>query len=126
MVLDSISGVSLFSLRSIQSGCELNFCLAHEDGCYETPDAAERSYFTLHLYLSEDAEGGATSFHSWEDTWNPKDRRDVNVEPKIGRVLIFQQRRMLHSGADVTSGTKYTFRTDIMYGKEYGRTDGIA
>ncbi|EAT78503.2 hypothetical protein SNOG_14266 [Parastagonospora nodorum SN15] len=26
---------------------------AHCDGCYETPDGEERSYFTLHLYLND-------------------------------------------------------------------------
>lgn len=43
--------------------------------------------------------------------------RQFDVEPKIGRVLIFQHRDLLHSGADVTSGTKLTLRTDLMYKK---------
>jgi hypothetical protein len=93
---------------------------AHCDGTYETPDATERSYFTLHLYLN-DAEGktgeeplvgGATTFHSWNM------RRRVDVVPKAGRVLLFQHRDLLHSGDDVISGTKLTMRTDIMYAKE--------
>ncbi|KAL6715278.1 hypothetical protein ACLMJK_007542 [Lecanora helva] len=90
----------------------------HQDGCYEDTETGERSYFTLHLYLSEDADGGATSFHPWAATWDSDPERDFHVEPRIGRVLIFQQRDMLHSGADVTSGTKYTFRTDVMYKRE--------
>ena len=44
-----------------------------------------------------------------------RDRFDV--EPKVGRVLIFQHRDLLHSGDDVTSGIKMTVRTDMMYKK---------
>lgn len=42
-------------------------------------------------------------------------QRNIDVDPKVGRVLIFQQKRLLHSGADVTAGTKYTMRSDLMY-----------
>ncbi|KAF1955181.1 oxidoreductase domain-containing protein [Byssothecium circinans] len=88
---------------------------AHCDGCYETPDAKERSYFTLHLYLNDAADqlkGGATTFHSWNM------QKQIDVAPKAGRILLFQHRDLLHSGEDVVSGTKYTMRTDIMYTKE--------
>lgn len=53
--------------------------------------------------------GGATTFLSGDS-----DRR-VDVDPKAGRVLIFQHRRLFHCGDDVVKGTKYTMRTDIMY-----------
>ncbi|CBX97899.1 hypothetical protein IAQ61_000918 [Plenodomus lingam] len=90
---------------------------AHCDGSYETPDRAERSYFTLHLYLNDAVdkdgktllEGGATTFY----TWNMKQR--IDITPKCGRVLLFQHRDLLHSGDDVLSGTKLTLRTDVMY-----------
>ena len=59
-------------------------------------------------------EGGATRFESL--SLQPGKHLDVN--PKAGRVLIFQHRDLLHSGADVVKGTKYTLRTDIMYTKE--------
>ena len=76
---------------------------------------------TLHLYLNESdpaapegkLEGGATTFHSDDE------RRDYNVFPKIGRVLVFQHRGLLHSGADVTAGIKLTLRTDLMYRRTY-------
>lgn len=86
----------------------------HEDGTYVTPDGTERSFYTLHLYLneSEELKGGATEFFS--DRWTP----EYKVEPKVGRVLIFQHRRLLHSGEDVEKGTKYTLRTDLMFKKE--------
>lgn len=89
---------------------------------YETDDKTERSYFTLHLYLNdsdhqpsnERLEGGATTF--WSMGMN--DRHDV--QPKMGSVLIFQQRHLIHSGDDVVRGTKFTMRTDIMYSRVEG------
>jgi hypothetical protein len=94
--------------------------IAHGDGCYETPDRKERSYFTLHLYLNdpvgkngqENLEGGATTF------WGFDMIRRLDVVPKAGRVLLFQQRGLIHSGDEVTKGTKLTMRTDIMFKKE--------
>jgi hypothetical protein len=119
----------------------------HCDGSYEVPGKNERSFITLHLYLNdsvqafnpppstvhfmhfpppvpntepsssqaEPLEGGATPFHS-DDM-----KRRIDVDPKAGRVLLFQQEGLLHSGDYVTSGIKYTMRTDLMYeleGKE--------
>ncbi|KAL8909077.1 MAG: hypothetical protein Q9207_000411 [Kuettlingeria erythrocarpa] len=92
----------------------------HCDGSYVTPDGDEISYYTLHLYLNEpesaapgEDTGGATRFHSlsWDES------QYLDVKPKVGRVLIFQHRNLLHSGDDVISGTKYTLRTDLMYTK---------
>ncbi|CAN9474095.1 unnamed protein product [Alternaria alternata] len=93
---------------------------AHCDGTYETPDRTERSYFTLHLYLNDavlstgerQLEGGATTF------FNGRMNQRIDVEPKAGRVLLFQHRYLIHSGDDVVKGTKYTLRTDIMYAME--------
>ncbi|KAL8675373.1 MAG: hypothetical protein Q9168_000204 [Polycauliona sp. 1 TL-2023] len=93
----------------------------HCDGVYVTPDGSERSQYTLHLYLndSDDAtsgvqmEGGATRFHSLSSD----ESKYLDVEPRTGRVLIFQHRGLLHSGDDVRNGTKYTLRTDLMYEK---------
>lgn len=56
-----------------------------------------------------------TKFRICIDSMNM--HRQFDVEPKIGKVLIFQHRDLLHSGADVTSGTKLTLRTDLMYKK---------
>jgi hypothetical protein len=85
----------------------------HEDGTYVTPDGLERSYFTLHLYLSDVAanNGGATTFHAMSMV----SEKDVKVTPKLGRILLFQHRGLLHSGEEVTGGTKFTMRTDLMY-----------
>ena len=86
----------------------------HQDGSYVTPDGTEKSYYTLHLYLNEDSEmeGGATVFLSDDD------EVEYKVKPKVGRVLIFQHRRLMHSGEDVVRGVKYTMRTDLMFRKE--------
>jgi hypothetical protein len=107
------------------------------DGSY-IPDSSgnKMSLFTLHLYLNGHSDtnplrGGATAF------WNPdydyefdfdfntdnfeagarKRRRvpRIDVEPKPGRVLVFQHEGLVHSGDDVLEGVKYTMRTDLMY-----------
>ena len=50
---------------------------------------------------------------SWDERGEVEKRLDV--VPKMGRVLLFQQRDLLHSGDDVMAGTKLTMRTDLMY-----------
>ncbi|QSZ37005.1 hypothetical protein DSL72_009097 [Monilinia vaccinii-corymbosi] len=108
----------------------------HIGGRYETPDGGECSFFTIHIYLNDSAQelektpnrppslkesgmlrGGATTFHS-------KDMKErLDVDPKVGRVLIFQHRRLLHSGDDVVAGTKITMRSDLMFRLEDGLDD---
>lgn len=79
-----------------------------------------KTFFTLQLYLNDsvaeaghEAElvGGATSFVSSDA------KRKINVDPKAGRVLLFQHRGLNHAGDDVVKGTKYTVRAEIMYQK---------
>ena len=88
---------------------------AHQDGAFTTDDYKETSFVTLHLYLNEadevsELEGGATTFHAYD-----RSERSFDVLPKTGRVLLFQHKGLLHSGADVYNGVKYTMRTDVMY-----------
>ena len=94
----------------------------HFDGQYRTPDGKEFSLFTLHLYLNESTPdnkivGGATTFIApeYNSFLGEEHDRHYDVEPKIGRILIFQHRGLLHAGEEVTSGMKLTMRTDIMY-----------
>lgn len=61
--------------------------------------------------------GGATTFHSTD-----KEHR-LDVHPKVGRVLIFQQRGLLHSGDEVKGGVKFTMRSDLMYEYSEGEDD---
>ncbi|KAI1439922.1 hypothetical protein F5Y02DRAFT_34570 [Annulohypoxylon stygium] len=91
----------------------------HCDGHFTDEDGTQ-SFLTLHLYLNggqddEDAvEGGATRFAvDFEDLQAGK----LDIDPKTGSLVIFQQRDMYHEGAIVTKGTKYTMRTDVMYEK---------
>jgi hypothetical protein len=85
---------------------------------FETPDKSQRTYFTLHLYLNgEEGEadpltGGATTF------WGMDMKRRVDVQPKMGSILIFQQRYLIHAGDEVVKGTKLTMRTELMYTAE--------
>jgi hypothetical protein len=84
---------------------------------YITPDNSERSFYTLQLYLNQrdadnDLIGGATTFHGGDM------KREYNVFPRTGRVLIFQHRNLWHSGQQVDFGVKYTMRTDLMFKRE--------
>lgn len=71
----------------------------------------------MQLYLNDststnpvsDLVGGATAFLS-------KDRkRRLDVNPKAGSVLIFQHSGLLHEGAKVERGLKFTVRMDLLY-----------
>ena len=83
----------------------------HCDGKLELPDG-RMSRVTVQIYMGDaEVEGGATRIS--------QGRRDemafVDIEPKKGRVLIFQQRGLFHSGEDVTKGVKYALRSDFMF-----------
>jgi hypothetical protein len=81
----------------------------------------------LQLYLNgsaEELQGGATRF--WKSGRvdgtkrrkarpGEKLRKFVDVVPRVGRALIFEQRGLVHSGEDVKGGMKLTVRTDLMY-----------
>ncbi|KAF8215045.1 hypothetical protein K438DRAFT_1901961 [Mycena galopus ATCC 62051] len=83
----------------------------HCDGLNELLDGPtpQKSFVTLHVYLNGEVSGGATRF------WTPDKKHFLDVEPKIGRVLVFQQRMLVHSGEEVTEGIKYTMRSDFMF-----------
>lgn len=96
------------------------YTVAHYDGSYITPDGTEASFLTLHLYLNSTGSifkpgslrGGATRFLA-TDYREPS--KYLDVEAKQGRVLVFQHAELVHSGEMVSSGVKYTMRTDVMY-----------
>ena len=98
------------------------FFSPHCDGSYaelaEDSRSVLRTHFTLHLYLNDSRQevggtaelvGGATSFLSSDE------KRRIDIDPKAGRVLIFQHMRLYHSGDNVKEGIKYTVRTDLLY-----------
>ena len=84
----------------------------HRDGSYQRPSGKEISFITIQLYLNEGFEGGNTTFMS---SFSGQSKGDVGVVPKIGRILVFQH-DILHEGSLLVQGTKYTMRTDVMYG----------
>lgn len=117
------------------------FFKPHFDGCYHTDDKSEMSYMTLQIYLngpapspedglkfvdpeqtshaSEPLKGGATRFFSRKVFRSQASKQTkFDVEPKLGRVLVFEQDDMIHSGETIDSGVKYTMRTDFMYALE--------
>ncbi|CAE6531580.1 unnamed protein product [Rhizoctonia solani] len=99
----------------------------HCDGTYSSQDGKHISYYTLQLYLSgssDELEGGATRFWTMGRVDGPEKRKArsgipirkfVDVEPRVGRALIFEQRGLFHSGEKVMKGTKVTVRTDLMF-----------
>ncbi|KAJ3877378.1 hypothetical protein F5051DRAFT_8138 [Lentinula edodes] len=102
-----------------------HFFKDHLDGRLDLPDG-RKSRVTIQIYLNGSdtgiLEGGATRFCG-PGYWNPKDLggdvqfqpKILDVEPKTGRALIFQQRGLYHSGETVHRGLKYTVRTDFMF-----------
>lgn len=101
----------------LYQGLQFALSPAHFDGSYTDEKTGEISFYTLHLYLNDSTsadklDGGSTVFHSWGDT-----KQEIGVEPKAGRVLIFQHDGLLHSGGEVRGGVKLTMRTDLLYKK---------
>jgi len=76
----------------------------YTDGSFERSDT-ERSLYTLIVYLSDDFEGGHTRFDV---------HPEVSIAPREGMALIFQH-PIFHEGEEVTAGTKYALRTELMY-----------
>ena len=81
----------------------------HFDGFY-SPDAYTNSFFTFFAYLSDDFEGGGTSFllESIDDT------DEFTIQPKAGTALFFYH-KVEHRGDEVIKGIKYAMRSDVMY-----------
>lgn len=101
-----------------------HFFKRHGDGTHISDDEKEISYYTMQIYLNGDSttpRGGATRF--WP---NPRLRKGsqaggdayVDVEPRMGRILVFEQGDLIHSGEEVTAGIKYNIRTDILYSED--------
>jgi len=104
------------------------FFQSHCDGAYWTPDKKQVTYYTLQIYLNGDSEtlkGGATRFWSQSHGnyrpptrgFNGKSQPDafVDVEARLGRVVVFEHEGLLHSGEPVKSGLKYTLRSDFLF-----------
>ena len=78
----------------------------HSDGAFVRNDQ-EMSFYSYLIYLSEDFEGGETTFFT---------EPEVAIKPQLGWGLLFQH-ALIHEGSEVTAGVKYVARTDLMYRK---------
>ena len=76
---------------------------AHYDGAF-VRDQNEQSLLTFMVYLNDGFAGGETAFLDLERV----------IAPRTGTALFFQH-HLLHEGREVTAGTKYVLRTDIMF-----------
>ena len=86
---------------------------AHFDGYYER-NKFEKSFLTLLFYLNDDFTGGETTFFEYRGTNMDELTSRFTIIPKKGQALIFDHNQ-LHEGSEVTTGTKYVLRTDVMY-----------
>lgn len=100
----------------------------HCDGSYVTPDGREVSFLTVHIYLNSQSAEKPDALETMEDSQKPllggatrffgyRENQFYDVNPAVGACLVFQHRGLYHSGEEVSQGTKYTMRTDIMYQK---------
>ncbi|GAW11792.1 hypothetical protein ANO14919_011440 [Xylariales sp. No.14919] len=110
----------------------------HCDALYARPGKDERSFLTCQIYLNDapedmngDSGGGETRFwasqagkrqktveteHEMEDK---KEAPFLDIKPKVGRALVFQQRMLWHSGQEVRHGEKFTVRLDLMFERHF-------
>jgi len=85
----------------------------HQDFPYER-DNGEKSFLTMLVYLSDEFDGGETSF---DDSYSEDSFDPFQVEPKQGLALFFVHETH-HKGEPVLDGRKYVLRTDVMYASE--------
>lgn len=95
------------------------FFKPHYDGQLRLPDG-RKSRVTLQIYLNDEGlKGGATRI------WSENGDRFMDIEAKMGRVLIFQQRKLFHSGEQITEGLKYAMRSDFLFEQVLEEDDGV-
>mmetsp|Transcript_12114 Transcript_12114/g.34140 ORF Transcript_12114/g.34140 Transcript_12114/m.34140 type:complete len:480 (+) Transcript_12114:88-1527(+) len=93
--------------------------LTHYDGGHRFTATGETSEYTFVIYLNDGFEGGTTRFCEVgsfaAEGAAPPGVRDVC--PVAGRLLLFHQRDMKHTGTPVRGGeTKYIIQGMVMYG----------
>jgi len=93
-----------------------SFFKRHCDGFYITPDFKQTSFYTLQIYLNgtkDTIKGGATRIFSHKDAQcddgNILRGPCADIPPRQGRVLIFEQEKVLHSGEPVFEGVKVSY-----------------
>jgi len=76
----------------------------HRDGAF-IRSGTQQSLLTFMVYLNEGFGGGATEFE------------DRSIVPETGHALVFDH-GLRHQGAEVTRGTKYVLRSDVMFERQ--------
>ncbi|KAI0837161.1 hypothetical protein F5Y06DRAFT_92930 [Hypoxylon sp. FL0890] len=109
-----------------------------------SPGDGQKSFLTCQIYLSDmpgvgegnESSGGETRF--WpsrlgmgrkkksadvdeENDQQVEEQAFLDIEPRVGRALIFQQRMLWHSGQEVKRGEKFTVRLDLMYEHHFAK-----
>ncbi|KAJ1453687.1 hypothetical protein M885DRAFT_425221, partial [Pelagophyceae sp. CCMP2097] len=83
----------------------------HRDASYARPvghaDAGARSRVTVLIYLTNDFEGGRTTFFDARNAPHP-------LEPRRGRAVLHDH-DVWHEAPAVDAGVKVVLRTDVMY-----------
>ncbi|KAI1464073.1 uncharacterized protein F4812DRAFT_444405 [Daldinia caldariorum] len=120
----------------------------HCDSLY-SPKTGGKSFLTCQIYLSDmpeedqagDASGGETRFWPSREGKRKKNRSKdqdgeteqeekedcfLDVKPKMGRALVFQQRMLWHSGQEVKRGEKFTVRLDLMYEHHFEKPTDVS
>ena len=93
----------------------------HVDGSH-ADSGGSLSQYTVLIYLNDASHsslrGGATAFYAGQYSDADVEKSQVLCfEPRRGTALLHGhgERCLLHEGCEVTSGTKYLLRTDVMY-----------
>ncbi|KAF8630213.1 hypothetical protein AX17_005469 [Amanita inopinata Kibby_2008] len=94
-----------------------HFFKEHCDGQIELPDG-RKSRITVQVYLKGGLDGEGRIVGGATRIWSRDMKRYVDIEPRIGRVLVFQQRGVLHTGEEVKKGVKYAMRSDLLFRTE--------
>ncbi|KAI0158090.1 hypothetical protein GGR57DRAFT_35205 [Xylariaceae sp. FL1272] len=112
-----------------------HFFKPHCDALYAREGKDEKSFLTCQIYLNDAPDGnypgssggGETRFWATKkqelvgEQANEAQRAFLDVIPKMGRAVVFQQRMLWHSGQEVLNGEKYTVRLDLMYERHFER-----
>ncbi|KAI1267737.1 hypothetical protein F5Y18DRAFT_378705 [Xylariaceae sp. FL1019] len=112
-----------------------HFFKPHCDALYAREGKDEKSFLTCQIYLNDapngtyPGSGGGGETRFWATKKRKSDREEDNetqrafldVIPKMGKAVVFQQRMLWHSGQEVLNGEKFTVRLDLMYERHFER-----
>lgn len=83
------------------------------------------SFYTVNIYMNDVNDGGCTRFYKTRSSRNDDSGPDLSVRPKAGLCLVFRQppgESYWHDGEALGSGSKFLFRSDVMYRKVFAES----